>query len=369
MKKNQKNTITINLTCLIISIILLAISIFINKSTAIRPALWLGSIFLLSLNLGLSNRFRTTKTIIIFIILLLCSFAIDGIVVYTFKKIPVFSYNIISTEKTRVYNSIGMRVWQCDKDNYEDLIIDPFYEKGYMCDAEDITPIDSNSFLNSVVENHSEYHNKYVKITGKISKTSGQNYIEMRPYSTSEITVNGYVEFADNITLKVIFNNAEPSLDNYDIYDEITIVGIVKNLESESGKYVVYMYDSKVVSTIDLNEYTITITSSKKCSQDSKLIYSNDKSNVYTYCIEDAVVSYPDNKYELPNALSSNKITIEELYSGSEDIETNQDNGNIIYRFEDYSILVCDKTISKDIIIGNKKMSFEDVTCQPKVEE
>lgn len=369
MKKEQKNDTRLNLISLIISLFLLAISILIKEATVIRAILWIISILLFSLNIGISKKLKITKTIIIFFILLISSIFIDGIIVYTFKIVPVFSYNIISTEKTIVYNSIGMRVWQCDKDDYDNLIVDPFYEKGYMCDAEDITPIDSNSFLNYVVENHEEYHNKYVKITGKISKTSGQNYIEMRPYSTSEITVNGYVEFADNITLKVIFNNPEPALDNYDIYDEITIVGIVKNLETESGKYVVYMYDSKVVSIIDLNEYTITITSSKNCSLDSKLIYSNETSNIYTYCIEEAIVSYPDNKYELPQALSSNKISIEELYSGSEDTIQSSEDNSIIYQFEDYSILVCDQTISKDIIIGNKKMSFEDITCQLKVEE
>lgn len=366
--QNEK-TININFIILIICIILLTTSIVINEANFIRPLMWIIAIILICINLKLKNKIKTSKIIILSLSLLTISIVVDGIIVYTFKRIPIFSYNIISTEKTVVYNSIGMRVWQCDKNKFDNLIVDPFYVNGYMCDAEDITPIDSNSFLNAVIENHSEYHNKFVKINGKISKKNGQNYIEMRPYSTSEITMNGYVEFADNITLRIIFNNSEPALDNYDIYDEITVVGIVKNIENKSNKYVIYMYDSKVVSSINLNEYTVTITSSKECLVEPKLIFKSDTQDIYTYCIEDAIISYPDNKYELPQALSANKIAIDDLYSNSEQLEKHQDNNSTIYRFESYSILVCDQTLSKDIYIGNSAMTFNDVTCNLKVEQ
>lgn len=369
MAKRKEKVINVNFIILLICIILLTTAIFINKSTPIRPILWILAIILLSLNIGLKNKFKATSTIFFILIFLIISIVSDGIIVYTFKRIPIFSYNIISTEKTRVYHSIGMRVWQCDKNNYSNLIVDPFYKNGYMCNAEDITAIDSNSFLNSVVENHAEYRNKYVKIRGRISKKAGQNLIEMKPYTSTNNSINGYVEFADNITLRIIFNESEPLLDDYDVYDEITIVGIIKNIENNSSKYVIYMYDSKVVSTINLNEYAITITSSKECLMEPTLIHSNDQNDIYTYCIEDAIVSYPDNKYELPQALSSNKISIEDIYSNSIEEEKHPDNNSIIYRFEDYSVLVCDNKISKDIYIANQSLAFEDLTCKEKVEE
>ncbi len=369
MKDNKEKIININFIILIICIILLTTSIFITKPTPIRPILWFIAIFLLSLNIGLKNKFKVTSTIFFMLVFFTISIVADGIIVYTFKRIPIFSYNIISTKNTTVYHSIGMRVWQCNKNDYTNLIVDPFYKNGYMCNAEDITAIDSNSFLNSVVENHTEYKNKYIKIQGKISKKSGQNLIEMRPYTSTNNSINGYVEFADNITLRIIFNNLESQLDNYDVYDDITVVGIVKNIENNSNKYVIYMYDSKVVSTINLNEYAITITSSKKCTLEPTLIHSNDKNDIYTYCIEDAIVSYPDNKYELPQALSSNKISIEDIYSNSLKEEKHPENNSIIYRFEDHSVLVCDPTISKDVYIANKKLSFDDITCKQRVEE
>ena len=96
---------------------------------------------------------------------------------------------------------------------------------------------------------------------------------------------------------------------------------------------------------------------------------NNEKNNIYTYCIEDAVISYPENKYELPQALSSNKISIDDIYNGSEETEKSETDESIIYRFEEYSVLVCDQKLSQDIYIGKKNMKFTDVTCQLKVEQ
>ncbi len=368
-KKNSEKKIKINLIFLIISIVMIVSAIIMKENLAIRTVLWITSVLLLTLNIGISNKLKKTVSLILMCIFFIISVIADGIIVITLKTIPIFSYNIISTEKSIVYNALGVRVWQCDKNNFKDIIVDPFNKKGYMCDAEDISAIDSNSFLNSVVTNYDDYKNNYVKITGKISKKTGQNYIEMRPYKASDITVNGYVEFADNITLRIIFNNNEPKLDEYDVYDEITIVGIVKNLEQESSKYVIYMYDNKVVSNINLNEYTITVTTEKKCSDELIPVYSNESINIYSRCLEEVIISYPDNNYELQNALSSNKITINELYENSDEIETYPEDERKIYRYDNYSVLVCDQTKSKDIIIGNKKMSFDDATCKLKVEQ
>lgn len=373
MAKEQKNTqkqFKLNAPMLLISIILFIITFIIKNGLAIRPILWIISIILLIINVTINNKFKKTTIIFLLVLSFLISIALDGIISITFKRIPVFSYNIISTNNSRVYNGIGIRVWQCDKNNYDNLIVDPFYNKGYLCDAKDIDVVDSNSFLNSVVENYNDYKNSYVKIKGKISKKTGQNYIEMRPYETTNITVNGYVTFADNITLRIIFKNSEEVLDNYDVYDEITIVGIIKNLENNSNKYIIYMYDSKVVSDINLNEYTISATQEQKCSIEPNILYSSDTNNIYSYCLEEIIVSYGENnKYELSNALSSNKIKIEDLYKNPKEIINNEDNENKIYRFDNYSVLVCDKNTSKDIIIGNKKMSFKDVSCQTKIEE
>ena len=356
-KKNKK----VSKNLIIISIILLIISLLIKKTMAIRTILYLLSLVVLVIGIKYKRK-KFKDAFFIFIVAFAAYIILDGIIVVTFKRIPIFSYNIITTGKTRVYNSIGVRVWQCDKDNYKDLVVDPFYNKGYICDVDEIDPIQSNSFLNSVIENYDEYKNTYVKITGKISKKNGQNSIEMQPYTTTDITVNGYVTFADNITLRILFKQSEPLLDQYDVYDEITVVGIIKNMEQSHNKYVVYMYDTKISSNINLNDYKITTVNSNKCTL-SDAIYSNEKNILYKYCLEDIIVSFgEDNQYELATALSSNKITIRDLYYGAKE-ETNEEDGTVIYRLDNYSLLICDSNKSNKIVIGNAKMKFSDINC------
>lgn len=363
-KTIKEKIINLNFILVFISIILMIIAFAINKSMVIRPILWVISIIILLINILYNNKYKFTTIIIIFISLFGGSIILDGILAVSFKRIPVFSYNIITSGDTKVYNAIGIRVWQCDKDDYNNLIVDPFYKNGYMCDMGNIDILDSNSFLNSVVSNYSDYKNKFIKIKGKISKKNGQNYIEMQPYETNSITVNGYVTFADNITLRILFKNNAKELDDYDIYDEIVVLGIIKNLEMDNNKYIVYMNDGKIVSNIDLNNFEISVTKSSTCNNEKKLLYSSETNDIYSYCLEQIIISYPDNnKYEIVNALSSNKLRIDDLLIDPIKKINNENDNSIIYKYHNYSILVCDQSSSKDIILGQENMDFKDVTC------
>lgn len=369
-KKNKKkqSKYKINFTSLFISLFIIFLTILVNEATPIRPIMWLLAIILLTINILTNCKPKAIYGVFIFLVVLIISFVVDGLTSIAFNHIPVFTYNITNVGKTRVYNSIGLRIWQCDKANKEALIVDLFYNNGYMCDAEDIDVLDSNSFLNSIVANYSEYKNKYIKIKGKISKKTGQNYIEMQPYENSTNALNGHAIFADNITLRIFFKNKTEELDNYDVYDEIIIVGVIKNLDSSNSKYYIYMDEAKIVSNINLNEYSLTITKEKTCTE-QRLIHSNLTNNVYTYCLQDIIVTYPNIHYDLASALSSNKLQLEELYSNPLEEIPSEDDDSRIYRFSDYSILICDPTISKDVIIGEKKMTFDKVTCNRIVEQ
>lgn len=370
MTKNKTKKSKINIVLLALGIILIITSFIIKYIPGIKPIIWLiGTIITI---IFFTKKYRLNKIISLFIFfcIFIVSIVLDGLIVIKFKKIPVFSYNIINTNTARVYNGVGVRVWQCDKNNYQDLIIDLFYNKGYMCNAEDLDTIDSNAFLNSVIENYSDYKDTFVKINGHISKKTGQNYIEMKPYETKNITINGYVSFADNITLRILFNENEQELDNYDVYDEITIIGKVKNLEESNGRYFIYMYDSKVASSISLNDYSISVINDDKCTLGKDIIFSNENSIVYTYCLNNITVTYPNNKkYDLANALSSNKLSVEQIISESNSIKNSEDDESILYEFSNFNILVCDKSLSKDIIIGNKNMNFTNVTCDSLIQE
>ena len=352
----------------IAAVILLFIIYLYNKTSIIRLLLWF-----IIMALIVKNTFKffyKTKNYKLFTIILVffLSIVIDGIITLTFKRIPVFTYNILTIDNVKVYTSPGLRVWQCEKDKYKNLVVQPFYEKGYLCNAENVATIDSNSFLNSIVENYNEYKNTYVKIKGPISKKNGQNTIEMRPYEQGDITVNGYVEFFDTITLRVIFEENNDELDNYDVYDEIIVLGQIKNLEQENGKYIVYMAGAKVLSTINLNEYTISVNVKDDCNGTIESLVVTDKNDIYTYCLNEIIVSYPDKKYELADSLSSNKIAIEELYNGAFEEKKSESDETKLYIIGNYHIVVCDESKSRDIIIGSTDLTLDKVTCTPKVE-
>lgn len=365
-KKEKK---TLDFSMVIGSFILIVGAIYLKSAGVLRTIMWFLALVLLLFNIVKTYKTRISSSIFIFALLFIVSIIVDGIVTILLHTIPVFAFNIISTGEVRVYNGVGVRVWQCNKDSYDDVVVDVFYHRGYMCDTDDIPVVDVNSFLNAVVENYDDYKNSYVKINGKISKKTGQNYLEMKTYETTDITINGYVSFADNITLKVIFDNPTSLLDSYDVYDEITLVGMVKNIEENNNTYVIYMHNGRVVSDKLLHQYDISVTVEQSCSIEDNIVYSSDTFDVYTHCLEEVVVSYPDQKYELANALSSGKLAIENLYDSPSEIKNSEIDNRKLYVFDSYSVLVCDSATSKDVILGNKEMNFDEVTCRVKEAE
>lgn len=280
----------------------------------------------------------------------------------TFVRIPIYTYNIITTKNTRVYNALGYRVWQCDINTTKNMKVDKFYTKGYLCDAKNIEQIDSNSFLNSVIENYEDYKNSYVKIRGKISRKNSRNSIEMEAYEESSITINGYVNFADNITLKILLKKDTEELDLYDIYDEITVIGIVKTLEHNNDKFVVYLTEAELVSGESFDFYQLIINKETTCRDVNTILYSSENNNIYSYCLDDIVVSYGQNKYEISSALSSSKITIDSLFANSISKEE-LDVGKALYRFNTYNILECTNDKNRNIIIGPIEMDANSTTC------
>lgn len=356
MKKRKK---VYNYKLLAIGIVAMIIPLLINHLSVFRLLLSLLGIILVTIFFKEKNK---KKNILIAIGLLLISILIDSIISASFVRIPIYTYNIITSGKTRVYNSIGYRIWQCDINSTKDMRVDQFYTKGYICDANNIEQMDSNSFLNSVIENYDEYRNTYVKIRGKISKKNSQNSIEMQPYEENEITINGYVNFADNITLKIMFNENISELDLYDIYDEITIIGIVKTLEQNDEKFTIYLSEAQMVKEQAFDKYDVIINKENSCTANNSIVYSGEEKDVYTYCLDDIIIKYANNNYELSSALSSSKITIESLFENETSNETSPE-GNILHKFTNYSILECNSEKSKDIIIGPTTMEIDSTTC------
>lgn len=359
---NKKNIIKKILV--IICLLLVLIAFLINKSSLIRIILCLISLIIITY-LKIQGKKNKLKNIpLYFILYLIILITFDAAIVILCKRIPIFSYNIITTNDTIIYNSLGLRVWQCDVNDKKSIKVEPFYEKGFTCNVENMDALDSNSFLNSIVQNYDNYKNSYIKINGKISKKNGQNYIEMQPYEEDSITINGYVKFASNITLRIIFETAEPELDLYDIYDKITVVGVIKNLEYKNNKYIIYMYESQIASNINLSTFKITTSSKEECNDEKEIIYSNDTTSVYSFCLNEISVTFPQNNtYELSTVLSSNKIQLADIYKNSVNEETNENN-HILYELNNYNVLICNPEKTNQIIIGSKAMTLESNLCE-----
>ena len=364
-KYQKKEKFKVDSTLLLIGIIVGLISLIIKKFTPVRLVIMVVATVIITMSIVNKNKvFRKYPRYIFvtFLVILFATFLADTIAVAMLHRVPVYTISIVSTEKARVYNGIGFRVWQCDKNNFDNLVVDMFSSKGYRCDGEDIEEMDSNSFINSIVTNYDDYKNQYVKIRGKISGKSGRTGFDMQAYTEDEITVNGYVKFADNITLRVLFNEPESKLDNYDIYDDIVVVGQIKNLETTGSKYVVYMSDAKILSSETYSTYTITANREYECSSQSEYIEMADY-NVYTYCLEpDINVSLNGKNYELSSVLSSGKVTIKDILSKTSTIESDE-NGNKIYKYKNYNVIKCNPEKSKDIIIASRDTKIDQVTC------
>lgn len=355
-KKIKNEVLNIKIRMFSLSIICILISLVMNEFHVIRFVLMLFSILILTF-MSIYIKQKQYKFIPVYILFYLILFILlDNVVVCAFNKIPIFSYNIITTENARVYNALGLRVWQCDKNDYKNIIVDPYYKNGYSCNAEQMDAIDSNAFLSSVLENYSEYKNNYVKIYGKISKKQGQTYIEMKSYDPNKINVNGYVEFADNIVLRIVFNKQEEVLDKYDVYDNIMVVGVIRNIDSNNNQHLIYMSDSKIVSIKNLKDYSISYTRENICNSENK-IYKE----LSSYCINNIYVTFEDGIYELQTALSANKITIKDLISNEENEEN--DNKDKIYKQNGYTIIECNPKYSNKLIITHNEINKNEYKC------
>jgi energy-coupling factor transporter transmembrane protein EcfT len=152
-RKNAKKKIT-DYKPLIIALIIIILIYLINRLLFLRPIMWLVAVIFISIYLKQFIKMSKKGLVLSIICLFFLSIVVDGIIVTLFKRIPAYTYSVISSDKVNIYYSPGLRIWQCDKNSYKDLIVDQFYNKGYACDVNDIVTIDVNSFLSSVIENY-----------------------------------------------------------------------------------------------------------------------------------------------------------------------------------------------------------------------
>lgn len=140
------------------------------------------------------------------------------------------------------------------------------------------------------------------------------------------------------------------------LYDTYDCDGYIK----VKSKYAKYTCPSEKVSKLgnyDFNVVEDTNTSYQKIFAFSynDIDYYYGNTNFALYLTED---SY---RYTIEEAITSNKVDIEDILSKSTDTVMFDDGGSEIHRFYNFSIITCNNVLgNNDIIIGNAYLSIFD---------
>ena len=313
-----------------ISLILIILPFFINIYSLLRMVSLLCGIMLFSyllINNKKLNIFIFIYTLLIFI----STYSIDYMLSCLYNRVPIYSIEIKSNKYVSTYNSFLYRVYNCNDLN----IFDNNYKKDYACSTTLLDDTDINKVLTEPEEYFKKYKNKFVKITGKISKINGNSSIILKSYTLDENNIlNGYVIFNDTSSLEINIKNIDIS--HYKIYDYITVVGEIYKLDNKNIYIKNIIIDEKDI----YNDYKLSVIEPKEC--DTLVEYTED---YYTYCLANIYVDYKVDKYELSYALKDKKITFDNLKKNYLKLEE-KDNMDL-YILENFNILVCNdkKTI------------------------
>lgn len=319
-------------------------------------ALALG-IFLSTLSLVFHKNKNILLIIIFPILLISISYGLDILLYSKFNRIPIYVYEIKSSDKVSTYNSFFYRIFNCN----QNLVLDYGYKKDYVCTNDDLNVLDINTFLANPHESLEKYSSKFVRIHGKISKITGLNELEMSSYTLSDVTLNGYVNFNLNFAVSA---KVKEELKNYRIYDYVDIIGRVDNLIEENDKKVIILVDAKLIASNIYDEYSYEII---KDSSNTKL--TNLVDNYYLYGIKEINIKYDvDNVYSLSYLLTDNRITWETLTNDKDyEIIKDKEEKEIAkkYNLDKFNLVEC----SNKKIFVNKAIRIDDNICDVKISD
>ena len=335
--------------------IFLIIVSFILKGGIFRPILNFIGIILLTYSNACERSNKKLFLPLFGIIFFFFMVALDYLAVTTLKKEPIFAYSIVSTGNNKVYNAIGYRVWICDEKE-KIFKVDPLYKLGYYCSTQDMTSESINNILPHIFED------SYIKITGRLTKIVNTTEIYMNTYKEDSDTY-----LYDDYILDVNFNVPSLEISKYNLNDDITIVGKVTSKTDNTIKII----DSNFVTigSYETSEtYNFDVNTNIYCQYDKELWFETKDKVFYKSCINNISLNIADGNYKLEAALNNGVITYEDIKNAAEGFLTNSKDKSVIYIFNNFKVLECDPTSSRDVIIGRTEMTFEDGYCKSYTE-
>jgi hypothetical protein len=338
----------------ITSLILLLVAFLYNSYSVLRFILVLFGIGLYVYSRNLENK-KLVLAILEFIGLLAITFGIDFLLVYLTSYVPIYSYEVKSSNTVYTYNSFYYRVYDCNGKKTFDL----GYKKNYACDST-LNEVNINSLLSDVSQNFNKYHNKFVNVSGKISAINGSSNISMQTYESVDSSINGQVLFSENVTLIIKTNTAYEKIDDLKIYDNVNIIGRISKIKNNGQNKEIIMEDAIIISRNNFDSYEINVVQNKKCEVDLKLMSKTDEYDYYSSCLDSIYVVYDeDNRYDLSYVLTDKRMTFDSLISSA--TKTSSDTGDL-YEYENFNILKCSN--SNNVIIGNKDLNLKSNYCE-----
>lgn len=332
---------------LIIGLLFIIFPYIYNSYNILRLISILIGIIIISISLVFYRNKNIYIIIITPIILLTLTYTIDILLYIKFNQIPIYIYEIKSNDKVSTYNSLFYRIYNCNNK----LILDYNYEKKYSCESTDLEEIDINTFLINPISSYKEYKNKFIKLSGKISKISGREILELNAYNKVDGALNGYVDF--NKDYKVVIDLNE-DLSKYRIYDYVTVIGRVDSYKDG----IITLKDAYTIASKLYDEYTYEIINNNS----KELI--NIVDNYYFYGIKAININYKSDIYELNYLINDDRIEIDKIIENSNAIIYNDEEKVKIatgYELEKFNVLICE---TNKIIFINKNYNIDINLCK-----
>lgn len=341
-----------SLVCLILGIILIIFPYLFKSYSLIRLVILLIGIFVVTLGVGLNNSKNILAIILLPIILLCLTYGTDILLFYLNKRIPIYTYELKSSDQMSTYNSFFYRIYNCNKE----YILDYGYKKSYTCSNDLLESLNINDLLSTTLQTYEKYQNKFIKVKGKISVISGMDTIGLSLYTDAKDNINGYVNFNLNNNLNALVNE---DLSKYRIYDNIEIIGRVYSLNEDEGINTINLVDVLLIPSTLYDKYSYDI----KTSNSKELVPLIPDKKYYLYGIDTFNIKYDDNNiYELSYLFSDTRFTWNNLIGDSKKEEIKDENDIVAYKYDldNFNLLEC---INGKKIIANKKLPLNANSC------
>lgn len=300
-------------------------------------------------------KFKNNIIVIILVNLILLSstYGIDYLLCYKLNRLPIYAFSLESNDSFRTLNSFFYRVYDCNSN----LVMDYGYKKSYICDEDLLDTIDVNSLLQDPRVSYKKYKNKFIKVSGKISKIVGSEVLELGKYTKTDDVLNGYVLFSDSEALVV---NTTEVLSKYRIYDEITVIGRV---DSTDGKKIT-LKDTLLIPSNIYDSFTYEVI-----NNDSKLTNLVKDKNYYYYGINSINIKYDSNNiYELSYSLTDNRFSVLDIIGNSTYEVLKKDDEEIgkLYKLDKFNVVLCN---NDNVIFASLKKNINYEVCSYVVDE